>query len=298
VGAGVEAASARAGGGVDLSSGLRWMAAYHVVLRRLRDLFGGRLRLVVCGGAPVQPDAAALLRAAGLPVLEAYGLTEVSGVCHLPRPGRERPGTVGPPLDGVESRISPDGEILVRGDVVMRGYHGRPDETAAAMVAGGWLRTGDLGSVADDGHLTVLDRSKEMITLCGGRRVSPEVVERRLNGVPPIDHIVVFGEGRPSLTALVFLDQEALLSFARERGIKFESYEDLTQHPEVYRAVEAVVADANRKGAAQEAVTKFAVADQELSVEDGDLTPTGRVRRRQVGRRYRSIIESFYKDGY
>ncbi|HEY8380479.1 MAG TPA: long-chain fatty acid--CoA ligase, partial [Nannocystis sp.] len=204
---------------------------------RIRARFGGRLRFFVSGGAPLSREVAEFFHAMGVLILEGYGLSETTGACTVNRPDRFRFGTVGPTMPGCELRIADDGEVLVRGPGVMRGYHNLPEETAAAIDLQGWLHTGDIGEL-HDGFLTITDRKKDLIITSTGKTIAPQPIERRLELAEGIAHALVIGDDRPYLVALVALDEAAMLARSRAEGLGCRSLADLVRHPRIRQIVQ------------------------------------------------------------
>jgi long-chain acyl-CoA synthetase len=272
---------------------LRGMVADRLFFARIRALFGGRLRFFVCGGAALNQEIAEFFHACGVLILEGYGLSETTGATNVNRPDRFRFGTVGPAMPGCEIRIADDGEVLVRGHNVMRGYLERPEETAAAFDEHGWLRTGDIGELRD-GFLKITDRKKSLFKTTGGKYVAPRMVEGRLRVKEGIGHALVHGEGRPFPIALVSLDVEALLQRSDEEGLGCRTYADLAVHPRVQALVQEHVDAVNATLARWETIRRFAIVPRPFTVESGELTPTRKLRRAVIAQRYAEVIEDLY----
>jgi len=298
VGVGRDAARARAEGR-EPSRRLRaaHAVADRVVLHKVRDVFGGRLRFALTGGAPIDPAIIGFFDACGLPVLEGYGMTETSAVATVNTLEQRRAGTVGRAAPGCELRIASDGEVLIRGPHVFAGYHRDPEATAEAF-DGDWLRTGDLGGLDADGYLAITGRKKDLIITSSGKNVSPANVENAIRQSPWIGQVVVHGDRRPYLVALVTLDAaEAPALAAAELGLDGAlPPAELSRHPAVRRRVEEAVREANARFAPIEQVKRFALLDRELSVEAGELTPTLKVKRAAVASRYAADLERLYGD--
>ena len=212
-------------------------------------------------------------------------------------PDRNRWGTVGIPIPGMEVSFAGDGEILLRGRGIMRGYHGLPDETARALDADGWLHTGDIGALDAAGHLAITDRKKDMIKTSGGKFVAPQHVERKLKlETPLIAQALLHGEGRRFCTALISLSEEELLAWARTEGIRDASYADLVRDARVVELIRRHVEHVNANLARYEAIRRWAILPAELKVETGELTPSLKVRRRVVEQRYRDVLEGLYAE--
>ena len=268
--------------------------AQRLVFSLLRHRMGGRLRFFVSGGAPLDPELVRFFGRLGLPLLEGYGLTETSPVVTVTQPGRVVPGSVGRPIPGVELRIAEDGEILVRGENVFAGYVDDPDATAAVLSPDGWLRTGDVGRLDDQGFLWVTDRKKELIIGSGGKNVSPVRVESQLKRHRIVGDVCLVGDRRPYLVALIVPDEGALKTALAERGIAWSSREEMVHDAAVRALFDEAVAEGNEALAPPERVRRFLLLDEPFSAENHLLTPTLKVRRREVEKRWRPQIEALY----
>ncbi len=275
---------------------LRHALLDRLIVSRFRQALGGRLRFFISGAAPLSRELAELFHAAGVLVLEGYGLTESSAASVVNRPERFRFGTVGLPLPGVELRIDPaDGEILLRSRGLMRGYHGLPEDTAAALTPDGWLRTGDIGTIDGDGFLTITDRKKELIKTSGGKFVAPRPIEDGLRAASPwIAEALVHGESRAFVVALLALDPGQVKRWAQEHHRPAADAAEVGAEPEVIAELQAAVDRVNSKRAAHEQVRAFAILPRGLTVEEGELTPTMKMKRRAVEERYRELLDGFY----
>lgn len=276
----------------------RHAVAKKVVLDSLQQRLGGRVRFLISGGAPLARDLAEWFHAFGLLVLEGYGLTETCAAVTVNRVDRYKFGTVGLPLDGVEVALAKDGEVFIRSPGLMSGYHGRPDETAEVLDKDGWLHTGDIGEIDSDGYLRITDRKKDIIVTAGGKNIAPQNIEAHLKGDPLIGQAMVYGDRRRFLTALLTLDEPELKRWCAAEDVPYTTYAEVCQRPEVYRRIEAVVQERNRRLASYETIRKFAVLDRQFALHEGDLTPTGKVRRKQVTRRYRTLLDAFYSEAF
>ncbi|MCB9728559.1 MAG: long-chain fatty acid--CoA ligase [Deltaproteobacteria bacterium] len=284
------------GGGMAKLSGLRRRVAQKLAYEPLREMFGGRLRFAISGGAPLGAETGQFFRAHGIEVLEGYGMTETAGCTHLNRIDDNVPGTGGTPLPGVSCRIAEDGEILLRGPMVFNGYWERPQASADAL-DDGWLKTGDLGSVDADGHLRITGRKREVIITLHGKAIAPQPLSEALTSDALISQALIHGDGRSFLSALITLDRDGLEDFARESGI-VGSYEELARHPVVFEAVERIIARVNANVGAHEAIRKFAILASPLTAEQGEVTSTQRIRRRVASERHRALLDSFYSEQY
>jgi long-chain acyl-CoA synthetase len=280
----------------------RALAAQHAVADRLvfqkvRALFGGRLRFFVSGSAPLSRDVAELFDAMGVVILEGYGLTESSAATHVNLPSSHRLGTVGPALPGVETKIAEDGEVLIRGPWVMRAYRGRPEETAEALDAEGFLHTGDVGHLDADGFLTITDRKKDLIKTSGGKYVAPTDIEGRLKALSSvISQVLVHGDRRNYITALVTLDAQAISRWGSENGRDGEGPDALARAPEVRNLVQRAVDQLNAGLPRFASVKRFAIMPREFSEAEGEVTPSQKLKRKAVEQRYRADLDAMYRD--
>jgi long-chain acyl-CoA synthetase len=273
----------------------RCVIADRLVFRTLRARLGGRIRQIFSGGAPLSRPIAEFFHAAGLPILEGYGLTETSPVLTANSPERPRIGTVGPALDNVELRIADNGEILARGPSIMRGYFNNPRATAEAM-ADGWFHTGDIGEIDSDGSLRITDRLKDLIVTAGGKKVAPQPIEARLKACPFLAEAVLVGDRRKYVSALVVPNFANLEAHARTHGISFASHADLVVTPAVLRLFADFIAGVNAELAQFERIKRFRILDRELQLASGELTPSMKVKRAAVARAFEPLIESMYTD--
>jgi long-chain acyl-CoA synthetase len=271
----------------------RMKVADRLVFAEIRRLLGDRLRFFVSGAAPLAREIAEFFHAAGVLILEGYGLTETTGATHVNRPDRFRFGTVGPALPGCEVLIAEDGEVLLRGNNVMEGYHGQPEATAEVIDADGWLHTGDVGELVD-GFLRITHRKKAIIITAGGKNIAPLKIERRLGRARGVGHVTVHGDRRPHLVALVELDEEVMLELGREERLGCRSYEDLARHPRIRTIVQGYVDAVNRALASYETIKRFDILPRPLNERDGLLTPTQKVRRGAIEEHYADLIADLY----
>lgn len=276
--------------------GVSHLAADGLILSRLvKERFGGRLKFFVCGGAPLSPEIAEWFESLGVLVLEGYGTTENTGAANVNRPDHYHFGSVGPPVPGVEERLGEDGEILIRGPNIMQGYWGRPDESAAVLDADGWLHTGDLGSFDDEGFLYVTGRKKDIIVTSGGKNVSPQNIEKLMRTSPYIHQIMVCGDGRKFLTALVVANAEAVQRFAENEGIAFDRFQELVVHPRIRRLIAQEIEERNGQLAGYQTIRRFTVLPENFSLDAGEITATMKLRRQAVEERYRDLIDAMYE---
>ena len=278
----------RAGGGVPWGLERRYQLADRLVFRKLRAVFGGRIRFMLSGGAPIAVDLLTFFDDIGLRIYEGWGLTETAAPATMNHPGAWRFGTVGRPLPGVRVRIAEDGEIEVDGPNVFSGYYKDDKATAAAFTDDGWFRTGDIGDLDDDGYLRITDRKKDIIITAGGKNVAPQNIENLLKRDPLISQAVVIGDRRKYLTALITLDPDDAPS---------ELLSAPVDDPAMRARVEATVDKVNAGLARYEQIKKFAVLPRDLTLEDDELTPTLKVKRRNVAAHFSGEIEALYAEG-
>ncbi len=272
----------------------QYALADRLVFGKIKERMGGRIRFFVSGAAALSQDVAEWFHAAGMLVLEGYGLTETSAATFVNLPYDCRFGTVGPPAPGTEVMIADDSEILVRGPGVMRGYHQRPDLTAEVLGDDGWFHTGDIGEVVD-GYLRVSDRKKDLIKTSGGKYVAPQKIEVFFKAVSPhVSQIVVHGDRRNYCTALITLDPEALGEWAQHNGMGDLSYDQLTQTDAVHALVQGQIDELNSRLERWETIKNFEILSHDLTVESGDLTPSLKVKRKAVEKKYMGILDDMY----
>lgn len=264
------------------------------VFRKIRQRFGGRLRFLVSGAAPLSAEVHQFFESIGIPILEGYGLTETTAPIAANRPLSNKRGTVGKPLPGVEVQIAADGEILVRGPNVFGGYY-KNDEATEAAFRDGWFMTGDIGELDAEGYLVIKDRKKDIIITAGGKHVAPQVLENMLAGQGLISRVLVYGDRRKYITALVTINQDELKNFARQNSISYSSLEELTQHPKVFDAVHKQILDCNSRLASFEQIKRFLILDTDFSMEANELTPTLKLKRKFVTEKYKDLLDGLYE---
>jgi long-chain acyl-CoA synthetase len=294
---GVEANDCRIRGEVpDLALRVKHGIANRLVFRKIRSGLGGRVRLCLTGAAPTPDYVAEFFHALGVPMAEAYGLTETAPVAVLGsvEAGQVRRGWVGKALDNLEVKLAEDGEVLVKGPSVMMGYWNKPQQTAETFDADGFLRTGDIGEMDEDGYLRIIDRKKDLIVTSGGKNVAPQPIESRLKQSHLVDIAVLIGERRNFISALISPDFEQLQAWATENEVESESVEDLVGRPEVLEVYHKAVDAVNAELARYEQVREFRLLPESLTIENGFLTPTLKVKRRAVDKRFADIIEGIY----
>jgi long-chain acyl-CoA synthetase len=292
---GARLARKRMRGGLNLFDRLVYGLGRLMLFRSLRRKLGlGRVRVALSGAAPVAPQVLEFFWALGVPVREGYGQTEGSALATFTPNDDVRIGTVGRALPGVEVTTAEDGEILVRGPGVFLGYFRNEEATREAVDAEGWLHTGDVGVLDDDGYLTITDRKKDIIITAGGKNISPSEIENRLKVSPYIREAVVVGDRRKYLTALIGIEADTVGDWATRRRIGYTTYHDLTTKPEVRELVQEVVDDVNTELAQVETIKRFQLLPKELDHEDGELTATQKVKRAAIADEFADLIEAMY----
>jgi long-chain acyl-CoA synthetase len=261
--------------------------------KALSERFGGRMRLFVSGGAPLSPKIAHFFDLLGFTILEGYGLTETSAGTFVNRPGKNRIGTVGPPVPGTQVRIAEDGEVLVKGGGVMKEYYKNPAATAEVL-KDGWLYTGDIGVIDEAGHLKITDRKKDIIVTAGGKNVAPQNLENELKTDPLVSQVMVHGDKRKFLSALVALNDENARKWATENGVPAGA--KLHEDPKVKARLQQAIDALNQKLPSYATVKRFAIVPKDFTQETGELTPTLKVKRKVVTQKYQAVLDAFYAE--
>jgi len=270
-----------------------WLARV-LVLNNIRKAIGvHRARLLITGAAPTSPDLIRWYMALGLEMVEVWGQTECGGIATANPISRVKPGSIGTPLPQTEVKVSPEGELLVRSPSVFMGYLNQPEKTAETL-RDGWLHTGDVGRMDNEGFFYITDRMKDIIITAGGKNITPSEIENQLKFSPYITDAVVIGDRRAFLTALIMIDHENVEKFAQDQSIPFSNYQSLCRRPEVLELIEGEITRVNAKFARVEQVRKFRLIEQKLTAEDEELTPTMKLKRKLVNEKYRDLIEGMY----
>ncbi len=273
---------------------LLYRLAHFLVFRKLKKRIGfDRLRIAYSGAAPIAPEILNFFQSIGVNLMEGYGQTEGTGVTTISRIGRVKLGSVGEPLEGVELKIAEDGEILVKSPGVFKGYFKNPKGTEDAIV-NGWLHSGDIGEIDEDGYLRITDRKKDIIVTAGGKNITPQYVENRLKANLYINDAVVIGDRRKFLSCLIMIDEDNVVKYAQDNKIQFSTYKDLTQHPEINQLIEQEIGKVNETLARVEQVKKFTILPKKLYEEDGEVTPTMKVKRKFINQAFADLIEAMY----
>jgi long-chain acyl-CoA synthetase len=265
------------------------------IFSKVRAVFGGRVRQAVSGAAPIAPEILEFFYAAGVPVFEGYGMTETSTAATFQSAEEHKFGTVGKPFPGIELRIADDGEVLVKGANVFAGYHKR-DDAAFGVIEDGWLHTGDLGSLDEDGFLTITGRKKDIIITAGGKNLTPANIENDMKQSRWISQAVMHGDRRPYPVLLLTLDAEVVVPWAQQQEDMPDDIPSLAREPRLLALIQADLDAANAKYAQAEQVKKFLVLPYDLSQETGELTPTLKVKRAVVNEKYAAQFDSLYAE--
>jgi long-chain acyl-CoA synthetase len=272
-----------------------YQLAYLAIFRKLKERLGfDRLRVAYSGAAPISPDVLHFFQSIGVNLIEGYGQTEGTGVTCVSRVGKVKFGTVGPPITGTEVKIAEDGEILVKSPSVFKGYYRNPESTAETL-KDGWLYSGDVGEFDEDGYLKITDRKKDIIVTAGGKNITPQYIENKLKFSPYINDAVVIGDRRKFLSSLIMIDEDNVVKYAQDNKIQFSTYKDLTRSPEIIKLIQKEVDQVNETLARVEQVKKFTILPKKLYEEDGEVTPTMKVKRKYVNEAFGDLIEAMYK---
>jgi long-chain acyl-CoA synthetase len=278
-----------------------WLSARHkfadlILFEKLRKAMGGRIRILVSGGAALSDDVALAFLGAGLPIVQGYGLTETSPVITAGQLNDNRIGTCGKPIRNVEVRIASDGEIETRGPNVMRGYWNKPEETRAVFTEDGWFKTGDIGGLDADGYLRITDRKKELLKTSGGKYIAPQPIEQMIKASRFVNQVVVIGNGRKFAAALIVPDWDQLEAYAKFKGLSLRTPAEFCQNSRIIDLFERQIAARTQPLAQFEKIKRIALLDHELTVEGGELTPTLKVKRRVLDEKYRDVIDRIYAE--
>jgi long-chain acyl-CoA synthetase len=275
---------------------VQYAIANKLVFSKLQARLGGNIRTLVSGAAPLSVDISEFFAAAGLPISEGYGLTETSAGNFVNRPGGLRIGTVGQPLGDLECKIDADGEVLLRGAPVMRGYHNLPEETAAAFTEDGFFRTGDIGELAEDRYLKITDRKKDLVKTSGGKYIAPSHIEGLFKAICPLtSQAIVIGQARNFCTMLITLDPDAVTAWAASGELAGRSYTDIVASAQANAMVAGYIAELNAKLNRWETIKKFTILPRDLTIEDGEMTPSMKIKRRGVEANFQGEINKMYE---
>ncbi len=275
---------------------LGYWLAYFSVFWKLKERLGfDRVRLGFSGAAPISHEVLKFFQSIGIPIREGYGLTETTGITHISDESNFKLGTVGKSLPGAEVMIAEDGEILIRHGGVFKGYFKEEEHTREAL-EGGWFHTGDVGEVDSEGYLKITDRKKDLIVTAGGKNVAPQYIENMLKFSPYINDAVVIGDRRKFISAIILIDEENVVKWAQDHKVQYTTFASLTRTEEVNKLIAEEIAKVNKQIARVENIRKFRLLDKKLYTEDGEVTPTMKVKRKSINEQYKDLIESMYRE--
>jgi long-chain acyl-CoA synthetase len=269
--------------------------ASRLMFSKWRTAFGGRIRLLISGGAALPEDLGYIYLGAGIPIVQGYGLTETAPVITAANLDDNRIGTVGKPIPNVQVRIAADGEIETHGPNIMRGYFNKPAETKAVFTEDGWFKTGDIGTIDEDGFLRITDRKKELLKTSGGKYIAPQPIEQAIKGSRFVNQVVLLGDGRKFPAALIVPDWEQVGAYTRLKGIDVSDHRELCRHPRIIDLFERQIDRLTQNLARYEKVKAIALLPDEMTIEGGELTPTLKVKRRVIDQKYRAVIDQLYE---
>lgn len=278
---------------VPLSLAIEYELARKFVLSKVKQAFGGKLKFAISGGAPLSREIALFFHACDILILEGYGLTETTAAITVNRPFDYKFGSVGKPIGEVELKIAEDGEILIKSKKLMSGYYRNPEETQKVLIDG-WFHTGDIGEIQNSGDLKITDRKKDLIKTAGGKYVAPQKIENLLKIYPFLSHVLIHGDQKKFIVALITLDKAYILNYAKQNNIEYKDYESLTQHQNILNLVRQAVAETNSKLASFESIKRYKVLTREFSIESGEITPSLKVKRKLLDKKFSDIIEKLY----
>ena len=276
-----------------LLNGLGYKLANILIFKRLKNLFGGNIHLCLSGGAALSPEIGRFMEIIGIPIYQGYGLTETCAPISCNMPGKNKHGTVGTLFDDVLVRIAEDGEILIKSEKVFKGYY-KDEEATKEVFEGEWFKTGDIGHLDEDAYLVITDRKKDLIKTAGGKFVVPQKIEALANSSRYISQIVLYGDEKPYVTALLSLEKDAIIQYAKEKQILFSSFSELIKQEEIQKLVGRQVKDLNKGLGSWETIKRYHILPEEFTVEGGELTPSLKVKRKFLTNKYKEVLESLY----
>jgi len=277
----------------DDKSSLMWKLADRLVFKKIKEKTGGRLRYFVSGGGALNKTVGKFFNGIGIEALEGYGMTETSPVISCNRPGKLKYGTVGIPVEGVSVKIAPDGEILVKGDLVMKGYFNNPEETESTIIDG-WMHTGDLGEIDSEGNIKIIDRKKSLFKSSGGKYIAPTHIEELILQISYIDQVLVIGNERMYVTALIVPEMEGLKLLAKKLDIQIETESELFQSEAILKKIHSEINEKQKDLAPHEKIRKFTLIEKPFTIENGEITPSMKIKRKFVEEKYNYLIEKMY----
>jgi len=279
---------------------LRWQLALadRLVFEKLRQRFGGRIRFFVTAAAPISKEIIEFFHSLGILILEGYGLTETSAPTNVNRPDWAKFGTVGPPLPGVQIKLDKDGEILVKGGNVFKGYYRDPELSRQVFTEDGWFRTGDVGEIDADGFLRITDRKKDILITAGGKNIAPQNIENMLKVSRWISEAMVFGDRRKYLVVLLTLNEPEIKAYAQAEGLQSDSMEDLVKEPKIQELIREEIEEKNKDLPSFSTIKKFQVLPRQFTLEDGEVTPTLKLKRRVIAQKFKDMIDAMYEEAF
>jgi long-chain acyl-CoA synthetase len=280
---------------VPFSLYLAYHLVYFVVFRKLKERLGfDQVRLGVSGAAPISHEILKFFQSIGIPIREGYGMTETTGITHMSSEVDYKVGTVGKALPGTEVRIAEDGEIVVKHPGIFKGYYKDEEQTKEVLVDG-WMHTGDVGVIDDDGYLKLTDRKKDLIITAGGKNIAPQYLENLLKCSPYINDSVVIGDKRKFITALIVIDEENVTKYTQDKKVQYTTFASMTKTEEVIELIQQEINKVNAQVARVENIRKFKILDKKLYTEDGEVTPTMKVKRKAINAQFGDVIEEMYR---
>jgi long-chain acyl-CoA synthetase len=283
-----------AGKALPIGLSIKYEIAKKLVFSKIKHILGGRLIFFVSGGAPLSKELGEFFYAADVAIVEGYGLTETSPVLTVNPYGKMKFGTAGKPIPNCEIKIAPDGEILARGPMVMKGYFKKPEATAEAIEKDGFFHTGDIGFLDNEGYLHITDRKKDLIVTAGGKNIAPQPIENLLKMNRYIEQVAMIGDKKPYCVALIVPKFDAIESYAKQNNITYHNRKELVEHPKIIELIQNAVDGINASLAKYETIKKIKILPNEFTQETGELTPTLKVKRRVIMEKYKDIIEELY----
>jgi long-chain acyl-CoA synthetase len=274
---------------------LGYYLAYFAIFWKLKERLGlDKVRLAYSAAAPIAPNILEYFQSIGLPIREGFGMTEATGTTHMSDVSSFKVGTVGKALPGSEVKIAEDGEVLIRSKGIFKGYH-RDDNATRETLINGWLHTGDIGEVDSEGYLKITGRKKDLMITAGGKNIAPQFIENLLKSSPYINDAVIIADGRKYVTAIIVIDEENVMNYAQQNKVQYTTFESLTKSEAIISLIHSEVNKINKQLARVENIKKFKILDKKLYTEDGEVTPTMKVKRKFINKHYANLIESMYQ---
>ena len=283
---------------IGISLKLKYKIANTLVFNKIKKVFGGKLVFVVSGGAPLSTTISEFFHSIGILILEGYGLSETTSATHVNQFNNFKLGTVGLPIDGIKTKLAEDGEVLVRGKSIMLGYYKNEKLTSEMIDQMGWFHTGDIGEIDSEGFLKIVDRKKDIIVTSGGKKISPQYIESCIKNSKYINEVMVYGDRRNFLSALIVINFETVSEWAKGKNIIFKNIKDLSRKNEVFQLIEKEIEKINSNLAHFETIKKFTLLEKEFTLEGGEMTPTQKLKRTNIIKNYQKLLDQFYEDRF